>query len=750
MRWKWGAALLLLACCAALGCTPIDDVKHHKPAEEPATGRSNATKSDAATMALEDAMTQQTGVGTVVTQATPCSSKGERACEGHGVRETSVCKGGAWTPDTPCKTNERCDSTTGTCAPIAAVCSGQEPGSVFCDGDRRLVCDDLVAARELLCGENQLCSRKDGRVSCTCAPGAEPSASGDTCEFVSDCGADGSGCDPLTRCVLSGGNQSTCTPCPPSYVGDGRKGCVPQLDALSVSCGEGSEPRIVELTSGVYEYRMGVPMLCQRVTLTATGPDHTQLEIDGASVLSGAPWSSGLLRIGENPFKVVIEAESGRSSSYQLKIERSGSKSDFLKASNGRADASFGFGIAADGNTLIVGAPFEASDGSSSDDTSARNAGAAYAFELEGEKWVEKQLVKADPLREGDMFGASVAIAGDIMVVGAPRFNLMLFKVVPPSEPGSAHVYRRKGSLWTHEQVLRPSAGSGADMFGFHVAVHGQTVLVGAPYDSSGGSHAGAIYSFVEENGTWTQQQKVLSSAPIAESSLGVTMAIEGDLFVAGAMQDSSAAEAAGSAYVFVRNAGVWSEEQRLVAPSPKALATFGTVVAIGGGGRILVTAPGLDLRQRETPAGEAFLYQRDLSSNQWTLGQQFRAAVPRAVDLFGGSAGFTANGLVISANGDASSSHGIDGDPGRDDAPLSGAAYVFALQGSEYVPSSYLKAFNGDSGDNFGHSVAVTGTYVAVSGPFESSAQRGVTGQDQASGSDNSARSSGAVYVYR
>jgi hypothetical protein len=745
MRWKWGAALFLLACCAALGCTPIDGVKRPTPGETPTTGRGDTTKADAATLAPADAMTSQTGVGTVVTQATPCDTEGERACEGHGVREISVCKGGMWTRDTPCKPEERCDSTQGTCAPIAAVCTGQEPGSVFCDGGLRLVCDDLVSARELACGENQLCSRKGGRVTCTCAPGAEPLPQSDRCEIVSDCDTDGSGCDPLTRCV-----QSECTPCPPSYVGDGRKGCVPQLDALSVSCGQGSEPRIMALTSGVYEYRMGVPMLCQRVTLTAAGPLNTQLEIDGATVQAGATWSSGLLRIGENPIKVVIEAQSGRSSSYQLKIERTGSKSDFLKASNGRADASFGFGLTAEGNTLIVGAPFESSDGSSSNDTSLRNAGAVYAFELDGETWVEKQLVKADAPREGDMFGAAVALAGDILVVGAPRFNMMLFKVVPPSDPGAAHVYRRSGSLWVHEQVLRPSEGAGADMFGFHVAVHGQTVLVGAPYDSSGGSHAGAIYSFVRDNGAWKEEQKVLSSAPVAESSLGVTMAIRDDLFVAGAMQDSSAAEAAGSAYVFVRNAGVWSEEQRLVAPSPKALATFGTVVAIGGGDRILVTAPGLDLRQRETPAGEAFLFQRDPSSNQWTLGQQLRAAVPRSIDLFGGSAGFTADGLIISANGDASSSHGIDGDPGRDDAPLSGAAYVYALQGSEYVQSSYLKAFNGDPGDNFGHSVAVTGTYLAVAGPFESSAQRGVTAQDQASGSDNSARASGAVYVYR
>lgn len=739
MCWIRGAAWLLLG-YVAFGCTPIDGVKQSPPEKGAPSDR---RERDAAT---EDA--SPTAVGTVVTQASPCVSEGERACLGHGVREMVVCKDGTWMPDTPCGKNERCDSTKGTCAPIAPVCTGQEPGSVFCDGDRRLVCDDLVSAREIYCGENQQCSRKDGQVSCTCAPGAEPTPAGERCEFVSDCGADGSGCDPLTRCVLSGGNERTCTPCPQGYVGDGRRGCIPQLETLDVTCGEDA-PRAVELTSGIYEYRMVVPLLCQRVTLMAAGPDNTQLEIDGVTVEPGRSRASELLRIGDNTVKLVVTAPSGRSSSYQLKLERAGSKSDYLKASNARADASFGFTMAADGPTLIVTAPFESSDSTAGDNLNALNAGAAYAFELEDDKWIQKQLLKADAPREGEMFGMSAALAGDVLVIGAPRFNLMLFKVVAPREPGAAHVFRRKGSTWVHEQLLRPSEGSGADMFGADVAVHGETVLVGAPYDSAGGSHAGAIYSFVQRDGSWVQDQKLLARAPIAESSLGLTLAVDGDVFVAGALQDSSEEEAAGSAYVFVRDAGAWTEAQRLVAPTPKARATFGAAVAIEGD-RVLVTAPGLDLRQRQTPAGEAFLFTRDRSSNAWTFTQQFRATVPYTQDLFGGAAALISNGLIITANGDASSSRGADGNPQRGDAPLSGAAYVYALQGAEYVLSAYLKSFNSDEGDNFGHSVAATDTFVAIAGPFESSSQRGVSSQDQANGSDNSANASGAVYVYR
>jgi hypothetical protein len=152
MRWKRGVVFLLFGCCTAQGCTPIDAVKRHKPDAAIAEGANDIMESDAAT-STEDAKTDRNGVGTVVTEATPCSDEGAQACEGHGVREISLCKDGKWTPDTPRKTNERCDSTQGRCAPIAAVCTGQEPGSMFCDGDKRLVCDDLVSARELICGE---------------------------------------------------------------------------------------------------------------------------------------------------------------------------------------------------------------------------------------------------------------------------------------------------------------------------------------------------------------------------------------------------------------------------------------------------------------------------------------------------------------------------------------------------------------------------------------------------------------------
>jgi len=561
------------------------------------------------------------------------------------------------------------------------------------------------------------------------------------------CSADAGTCTPMmAQCASASG----CTDCRPGYIGTGPKGCTPQLTGLSVSCGANAAPAPIALTEGTYEYSVKVPVTCQSVTLMAAVPVDAQLVIDDVTVQPDSAWNAPQLHIGDNPVKLVVStAESGRRSSYQLRIERAGAHPDFLKASNADHHDGFGFAIAAVGGTLIVGAPFEYGNGSSPSDNSAGNAGAVYVFELANDNWAEKQYLKAPSPRSDDFFGATLAVSDDLIVVGAPHFNIGLFKVVAPTDSGAAHVFSRQGSVWTHEAVLLAEAGSGADLFGFHVAIQGERVLVGAPYDSAGGTHAGAVYSFVRSGGAWKQEQKVLASSPIADSSLGVSLAIEGELLVAGAQQDSSTSEAAGSAYVFAREADRWKEQQRLQAPKPQSLATFGVRVALNTG-RILVTAPGLDLKQRATPAGEAFLFQRASASARWEVTAQLRASAPRAVDLFGGAAALTPTTIVIGANGDASSALGIDGDAARTDAALSGATHVFGLQGSDYARSAYIKAFNSGADDCYGQSVAVTDAFLAVGSPYEASSQRGISSEDNANGADNSAHASGAVYVYR
>ena len=96
-----------------------------------------------------------------------------------------------------------------------------------------------------------------------------------------------------------------------------------------------------------------------------------------------------------------------------------------MKASNADANDSFGESVAIDGDVMVVGAPWERSDGSDPGDNSFL-AGAAYVFERDGCEWSEVAYLKAPSPEGGEGFGATVAVDGDVIVVGADRSNEFL------------------------------------------------------------------------------------------------------------------------------------------------------------------------------------------------------------------------------------------------------------------------------------------------------------------------------------
>jgi hypothetical protein len=130
----------------------------------------------------------------------------------------------------------------------------------------------------------------------------------------------------------------------------------------------------------------------------------------------------------------------------------------YLKASNAEAEDYFGGSIALDGETLVVGASNE--DGSAAggeDDNSAPCAGAAYVFTRSGTGWVQQARLKASDAEAGDSFGLSVAIDGDTLVVGAPYED---------SIAGAAYVFTRSGTGWSQQARLKASNAEAGDYFG--------------------------------------------------------------------------------------------------------------------------------------------------------------------------------------------------------------------------------------------------------------------------------------------
>ncbi len=222
----------------------------------------------------------------------------------------------------------------------------------------------------------------------------------------------------------------------------------------------------------------------------------------------------------------------------------------------------FGVSVAIAGDTAVVGAY--------GDDS---NRGAAYVFERVGNAWTQvAKLTAADG--PGGSFGLSVAISGDMAVVGAMADDDR------GTGAGAAYVFERVGNAWTQVAKLTASDGQGWDRFGVSVAISGDTAVVGAYRDDN---DRGSAYVFERAGNAWTQVAKLTASDGQAEDHFGVSVAIAGDTAVVGAYHDDDLGPAAGSAYVFERAGNAWTQAHKLTAADGQTNDYFGISVAISG-----------------------------------------------------------------------------------------------------------------------------------------------------------------------
>jgi len=194
------------------------------------------------------------------------------------------------------------------------------------------------------------------------------------------------------------------------------------------------------------------------------------------------------------------------------------SQQAYLKASNTDAVDRFGVSVAIFGDTVVVGALFEASSatGVNGDqtDNSAPNSGAAYVFVRSASTWSQQAYLKASNTGTGDELGWSVAIFGDMVVVGA-LFEASNATGVDGNQTdnsapssGAAYVFVRSGTTWSQQTYLKASNTGIGDNFGQSVAITWDTAIVGAWLEDSNATgvngnqaddsthDAGAVYVF--------------------------------------------------------------------------------------------------------------------------------------------------------------------------------------------------------------------------------------------------------------
>ena len=524
------------------------------------------------------------------------------------------------------------------------------------------------------------------------------------------------------------------------------------------------------------DYTASVGYLATSVALNLTTDDPVTVRINGEQFgVAGTDFSGLILPLvtGINDFNIEITAEDGETIlSYTLSITRDTAASfaqrAYIKASNAGSGDEFSRAVALDGDTLVVGALEEASDGSSEADDSAAGAGAAYVFTRDGSGvWSQQAYLKASNVEAGDGFGNSVAISGDTIAVGA-----WLEDSDGTSEgdnnannSGAAYVFTRDSmGVWSQQQYLKASNAETDDQFGYSISLSGDRLAVGARLEDSDGSSeadnnaadAGAVYVFTRDgSGVWTQEGYLKASNADASDQFGWTVALSGDFLAVGAyLEDSSGnllnnnATNSGAVYVFRRSLindnAFWGLGNIVKASgNPDNDDQFGYSIALSGD----TLAVGANLEDGDgssetdnsaADSGAVYIFTRG-ENGLWPKQQYLKASNAGAGDGFGSSITLSGDTLVVGAWLEDS-----DGSSESDDSAVeAGAAYVFTRDESGvWTQQSYLKASNVEAagGDRFGSSVALSGDTLAIGARFEDS--------DGSSESDNSAADAGAVYV--
>ena len=243
-----------------------------------------------------------------------------------------------------------------------------------------------------------------------------------------------------------------------------------------------------------------------------------------------------------------------------------------LTPADGAEGDYFGNAVALFGDRAIVGAAH--------DDESGSNGGAAYVFVRDGSAWTEEAKLLADDGAEGRRFGTSVSLSDGRALVGANDFDL---------EGGQAYVFARTASTWVQEAALVADDVSGG--FGISVSLTEDRALVGAPFDPAGGFQSGAGYVFRRDGVLWTQELKLRTETEGSLRYLGWDVALDGDRALLGSPGDDPNGPVSGSAYVFRRGDGGWSQGERITPDDGASPDNFGWAVSLSGE-RALMGAP--------------------------------------------------------------------------------------------------------------------------------------------------------------
>jgi FG-GAP repeat len=359
------------------------------------------------------------------------------------------------------------------------------------------------------------------------------------------------------------------------------------------------------------------------------------IAVSGATALVGATTANGGPGNGTGAAYVFVKGPTGRWT-QQAK----------LRAADGAPRDNFGFSVALDGDTAVIGAP---NRGSFPGDPFGE-VGAAYVYQRSGTKWSQQAELTAQCStcgRTGDFFGFSVAVSGGTALAGAVGVN---------TNAGAVFEYVRSGATWSQTAKLAGSNSRPGDGFGWDVALSGRTALIGAPQNSP--VFPGAAYVFTKTATGFSQRAELAPPDSQNGDLFGKSVALSGRTALIGAPGccafNPKEGLFRGAAYTFVHSGGRWVNRAKLTARDGKPLVldtnqqgdTFGESVALTGGTAV-IGAPTKSTHPATTGApvdftGAAYEFTRagDALNGHWSQTRKLTAADGARTDRLGFATG--------------------------------------------------------------------------------------------------------------
>lgn len=487
-----------------------------------------------------------------------------------------------------------------------------------------------------------------------------------------------------------------------------------------------------DFSVGQTSYGGEIALGVQESNVFLTGPTGVEWAI-GTQGFTRSAMQSVPLSLSTNSVEITLKV-GAFTNRYTFHVERSDPVVNdlaYLKASNTGDDDHFGAALAASGSWVAVGAPDEDSaaagiGGAQTNDASA-DSGAVYLFRRVGFTLTQDAYLKGSPNRAGAHFGASIAMRGDVLVVGAPDDGAI--------NEGAVYIYKREAAGWMQVQRLTPPDPFSGLRFGASVAIDGRWIVVGAP-------GYGEVHTYVTNTTStvWAYHELLVAPIRAGGDRFGASVAVDdsnGDAarVAVGAPFDDGPSDAvtdSGVVHVFrhvgpVGTVGTWTHEGTYAANNAEPGDHFGIAIAAARD-RLVVGADGDDGEAANPVADAGSVYVLERSGTTWTQLAELRAAPPMLGANFGASVA-TRGDLILAGAPSAAA----------------GATTLFQKMGLAWMPYVAIAAPAVDAGDAFARGVALSGEGIYVGAPLEDGSGTGT----MASPADNSGSDTGAVHGY-